>query len=538
MRVMVKEGDTVLADLSFTEEEISIGSQPDCTIHLPDMRISPKNAIINFEDNQWLILNIDPGNKILINNHVITDRTVLQNDDDIALHDYVLKVYLDTELEQHGYEEPQLTTKELAEITKHPLPLGAVVKSRSDDITLEQKELLTISRFNAGLADCRDIHELIDNSLRKLLDIYDARAAWVGIRRKPRGELEVFGGMLPSGQTCGSNPLIDQLQYRCLERAQHICVRKAYDYENIGSAMAVPLLTRSGTWGIIYVDRVPKNKRYQMSDLDMLTVIAANVAARLQAIVEQRVRRDSEIFSSEVSVVTSIQTHLDPKTSPDLDNLQLAAYSRAGQENPGDVYDVMQHPDTNITAFLLGHVNATGALLALSMARMHSTFRVGFLHNDPPHALARALNWLMYDEKDPSTVEAVCLLIDPPTGKIKYCRAGKIGAFIVNAQGQPRPLQGADTPPIGQARNYEYISWMENLAPGETLVMYSSGVVSSINADGERFGEARFINMICDGFCQSPTTTIEDISYELTNFFAEGRHPDDISIVLLHRPQI
>ena len=33
-------------------------------------------------------------------------------------------------------------------------------------------------------------------------------------------------------------------------------------------------------------------------------------------------------------------------------------------------------------------------------------------------ALARALNWLMYSEKDPSTVDALFFLIDPPSGNI------------------------------------------------------------------------------------------------------------------------
>jgi serine phosphatase RsbU (regulator of sigma subunit) len=58
-------------------------------------------------------------------------------------------------------------------------------------------------------------------------------------------------------------------------------------------------------------------------------------------------------------------------------------------------------------------------------------------------------------------------------------------------------------------------------------------VATATNAEGERFGEKRFIELVCDGFCQAPATTIQDISHELNNFFAEGKHPDDISIVLL-----
>jgi sigma-B regulation protein RsbU (phosphoserine phosphatase) len=160
---------------------------------------------------------------------------------------------------------------------------------------------------------------------------------------------------------------------------------------------------------------------------------------------------------------------------------------------------------------------------------------VGFLHNDPPHALARALNWLMYDEKDRSMVDAMFLLLDPPSGKIKYCRAGKIGGFLISNLGQPRALQGAEAPAIGRVRNYEYVSRMEQLSAGETLVLYSRGVATAANKDGERFGENRFIQVVCDGFAEPPATVIQDITHELTSWFADGKHADDITVVLLHR---
>ena len=43
MRVLVKESDSVLADLSFEEEQVVIGSDPSCSVHLPDYRISGRN---------------------------------------------------------------------------------------------------------------------------------------------------------------------------------------------------------------------------------------------------------------------------------------------------------------------------------------------------------------------------------------------------------------------------------------------------------------------------------------------------------------
>ncbi len=539
MRVLVKEGETVLSDLSFEDEQIIIGSEPLCTIHIPDYRVSGRNARIALSDDQWSVESLDYSNPVYINNHVLTDSVALQNGDEITLHGYLLKVYLDAELDHHIREESlredlQLSTEELARIKQFPLPPGSVVKRNFDPLTLPMSDLARTSRVTIELAGCPDLHELMDVSLNLLLKVFAARSAWFGLRRKPEGELEVISSRLPSGQSSGDNPIIDLLRYRCLERLQYICVRKVRDQADIGSAMAVPLPAEAGTLGMIYVDRLPRAKRFQIPDLDLLSLIASQIAAKLELIMQQRQQRSAAVSTTEVSVVHAIQAKLDPKSVPGFKNYQLAAYSRAGQERPGDIYDIMKHPDSEIAGFLLGHVNGTGAGLALAIARLHSTFRVGFLHNDPPHALARTLNWLTYDEKDPSTVDAICLMIDRSSGKLKFCRAGKIGAFIVNDRGEPRAAQGPEAPPIGQVRNFEYVSKMEQLAPGETLALYSRGVATATNAQNERFGEKRFIELICDGYCQPPATTIQDVSHELNTFFADGKHPDDITIVLLH----
>jgi serine phosphatase RsbU (regulator of sigma subunit) len=538
MRIMVKEGESVLADVAFTEEdEVTIGSQSDCSIHLPDARVSAQNVLITpTEEGHWLVENLDPGNRVLLNAHVLTQRITLQNDDEISLHEYTLKVYLDADIHQKIVEEPEMSAEELVKIREYPLPAGSLVRRHGEPVSLSRSQLDRVAGAGLAIGAFRDLHDWIESSLNLLLDVFDARCAWVGFRRQARGELDVQGGKLVTGQPSDQNPMVELLRYRCVERHQHICIRKVRDHEYIGTAMGAPLMGKGGAFGMIYVDRRPKSDRFRSSDLDLLSAIASQLSFKLQAMLEGYLQRSAEVSSTEISVVHAIQEHLDPKGVPAFEDYNLAAYSRSGQENPGDVYDVMKHPDTQITALMLGHVNATGALLALSMARLHSTFRVGFLHNDPPHALARALNWLMYDERDPSTVDAVFLAMYPG-GRVRYSRAGKIGAFVVGANGQPRALGSADAPPIGHVRNFEYQSSIEQLAPGETLALYTRGIASCTDGEGQRFGEHRFITLVCDGFGQTPAATLQDATSELVGFFKDGRHPDDMSIVLLHREE-
>jgi len=536
MRVLVKQGDAILADLTFEDKELYIGSDPECAIHLPDEEIADRVAVIApTGDGGWHIENLDADCTIQVNGQPLSEQAPLNDEDEIALYRYRLQVCLTRTFEEQASDDTQLGVEELAKIRQYPLPVGAIVKRPFEKVAVTRDLLDKAAAMGVAIAGCRDFHELVDASLGLLLEHFRARVAWIGLRRQPHGELEVVGGRLPSGRSCLTTPILELLQYRCCERGQHICIRKVRDQSEIGSAMAVPVSTGQKVYGMLYVDRPPKTKRFQIPDLDLLTAFSSTVAVKATALLEGIAQREQMISATEVSVVQKLQALLDPKDVPNWKQFKFAAYTRPGQRFPGDVYDVMRRPDTDITAFLLGCVREQGAALALSMARLQATFRVAMLHNDPPHAFARAMNWLMRQQEDPSIIDMMCVLLDAPSGKINYTRAGKIGAFVVDARGQPRKLPAADGPSLGAVPDYEYVSKVDQLAPGETLAIYTRGAVTAMDKTGQRFGEKRFIDMICDGFGQSPATTIRDISDEMGHFLQDGRHPHDMTVLLLQR---
>jgi len=536
MQVRLTENQTVLAELTFEDEEVYIGSGEDCTVHLPDEQLGDRIAVIApTGDGTWHIENLDSETPIQVNGRHLTEQAPLNDGDQILVDRYTLQVMLARAFEEQVSEDPRLGAEELAKIRRYPLPPGSIVKRPFESVTVVREQLDRAAEMGLAITRCRDIHELVDVCLGQLLNQFSTRVAWIGMRRRPHGELEVVGGRVPSGGSCGSTPLVELLLYRCCERGQHVCIRKVRDQAEIGSAMAVPISTGQRIYGMLYVDRAPKMRRFQVPDLDLLTAFSSTVATKANALLAGMAEREQAISTTEISVVQKLQTLLDPKDVPALKGFKFAAYSRSGQETPGDVYDVMRRPDTEITALLLGHVRQKGAALALAMARLPATFRVAMLHNDPPHAFLRATNWLMREQGDPSIIDVMCVLLDAPSGKINYARSGKIGAFVVDPAGQPRKLPTADGPSLGSATDFEYLSKVDELAPGETLAVYTRGVATAVNARGERFGETHFIEMVCDGFGQLPAATIQDISDEMGHFLKDGGHPHDMTVLLLQR---
>ncbi len=539
MQVRLTKDEAVLTELNFDDErEIYIGTDADCAIQLPDEQPGDRIAVIApTGDGSWHIENLDSQTPIQLNGHSLTEQAPLNDGDAVQMGDYVVQIALTHTVEDQATEESRLGVEELAKIRRFPLPVGSIVKRSFEGVTVNREKLDKASEMGLAIARCRDIHELVDTCLGLLTTHFDARVSWIGMRRKSHGELEVIGGRLPSGGSCGSTPLVELLLYRCCERGQHVCIRKVRDQAEIGSAMAVPISAGQNIFGMLYVDRATRVRRFQIPELDVLTAFASTVATKAKALLTDMAEREQAISDSEISVVQKLQTLLDPKDAPVIKGFKFAAYSRSGQEMPGDVYDVMRRPDTQLTAMVLGHVRQQGAALALSMARLQATFRVAMLHNDPPHAFARAMNWILHEHEDSSIIDMMCILIDGPSGKINYVRAGKIGAFVVDPAGQPRKLPTADGPSLGASPDYQYASNIDQLAPGETLAVYTRGVATALNAEGQRFGETHFIELICDGFGQPPSATTQDLSDEMAHFLKHGSHPHDMTVLLLHRRQ-
>lgn len=537
MRVVVREKDTnvIVSDRSFEDEAVYVGSRPGCAVHLPDLYVSPQHLLLSpDEEGSWVMEPLDPEKPARVDGQPLSDRRPMPAETEIEIGPYVLRVSLRSDRAPGGAAEERLSPTDLAEIKKYPLPPGSFTKRAGDPIEkLQASQIARLSRAGLDLGRCRDLHELADVSLSHLLQGFRARCAWIGLRRQPTGDLEVVGGRYTSGEACDAPEMAQHLRYRCLERQQQILVRRPPE-GIVGSSLAVPIVNALGVLGMAYVDTRKDVKRFGTADLDALVVMGSHIAHQLETLLREQAREEVRVSGTELSVVRTIQEQLDPRDPPGWRNFQIASYTLQGQQNSGDVYDVMKLPGKEIAGLLIGNVRAEGAMLALLVAQVHASFRMAMLHGDPPHVFLRQLNHLLYGGGD-RYVGCFVLVVDPAAGALRHCRAGRVGAIVVDARGQPRPFGAIEMPAVGVVRGFEYTTSEDVLGPGETLGLYTRGVTTATNANGERFREKRFINCLCDGFAQPAMATMNDLKTDLTDFFADGTHPDDMTVLLVHR---
>lgn len=536
MRVVVLLNGAMVADVICGKEAVHIGGREDCRIHLRGAGLPAQLAVAYPEiTGAWILKQLDDGGKITINGTELNQTARLESGDEIRIGDFLLRVYPEFDDAPAARVKIGTSQAQLEAFARTKLPPGTSLKKLDEDLTIQPGQLLSIGRSSVGVSGAATVEQLMDAALRLLLETFAAQRAWIGIRRATIGRMEFVEGRMLTGQLIDLPEVGETLQPRVLDRAQFALVPRVSGTERY-SAMAGPLIGPAGSLGMLYVDSGEGGRRFELPDLDFFIVQAYLIAHQLDAIFRGMAQSRAAILEGEVSVAHAIQSRLTPRKLPQWKELYCGAFREPGRERAGDIYDVVRLAN-NLAALLLAQTDVAGALPSMLMTQAQTAFRVAVMHQDTPAVFLRTLNWMLHEGQGDHPVDCFVAAIDPPTGQMRYSVAGRVGACIIDRRGESRRLGATDAlPALGVAKSTVYPLLPEQLESRETLAVYSRGISTASNRDGQSFGEERFVNLLCDGFGQPSAALMEDVVADLRSFTAEGSQPDDISLILIHRP--
>ncbi len=518
---------------------VLIGSNPNCHVYLPDIRIAENHLCMRKGDgDDWWLETLEiPENtpaeftRVYVNAIEATEPVKIKHNDHLMIASFQLVVFTNDATEN---APKSAIMEDVSKIRQHPLPAGSLVRQEcNENLSLSSKMMDSITSFSFELSNCLDLASLIASTISGTISALNAHKVWIGIRRRGYGRLEFVEAKRSDG-TSGSDPArLETFQYRCTERGQQICCPQMEE-KRIGSVLCVPLVGEFGKLGMLYVENKPDAIPYSEQDLDCLAVIAIVVTKQLERVVHEQIKRQEAIEAGEWSFMRELQAKMDPTSVPQWDGLQLAVYCKPGLESAGNIYDVMRLPN-GLAAFMCGHIKGSPTIAALAMAEVRASFRMAGLHADPPHVLLRALNWLLHDPQCPASLATSGIVMNPKTGAMQFATAGETGAVIIDQKGDLRKLTQESMPEVGEIRDFMFHSQAGRLHEGETIVLYTPGCISVTDSKGECLTESKLLDSIADSFGLPASTALDELLSELESFFKHGRQPDDITIMVLHR---
>jgi sigma-B regulation protein RsbU (phosphoserine phosphatase) len=252
-------------------------------------------------------------------------------------------------------------------------------------------------------------------------------------------------------------------------------------------------------------------------------------------------RAEHERLQRELEIARGVQQALFPAQLPQIAGLEIAAFCRPHRETSGDFYQLLALGEGQL-GVVVGDVSGKSIPAAMVMVAAHSA--IGAEANDHPspgQVLNEANLALCRNMPRGMFVAASYARLDVASGELRWANAGQLYPLLVH---RPHPIDSQEelryleTPgtavPLGMHPAASYDDQRLALAPGDTLVFYTDGVVEAMNPARELYGFERLEARIRSSRSgSSPQALIEAVLADVTRFIGSAELHDDLTLVVV-----
>lgn len=286
-----------------------------------------------------------------------------------------------------------------------------------------------------------------------------------------------------------------------------------------------------------YTQRVASTKQDEVGQLEqqfnsMAEQLVESMEQR-QTLIEQQARMEERArIEQELHTAQYMQRALLPKEVPLLPGWQLAPFYRPAREVGGDFYDFLPFEDGQL-GIIIGDVTGKGVPAALVMATTCTMLRTAAQGTSSPGEVLARVNDLLCARIPPGMfVTCFYAMLDPGSGRLYYANAGHEWPYQRHS-GCVSELQATGMP-LGMFPEMRYDEQEVSLAPGESLLLYSDGLVEAHNPRRDMFGLPHLKALI--EAHAGGATLIDVLLGELATFTGVGwEQEDDVTLVTLQR---
>lgn len=243
-----------------------------------------------------------------------------------------------------------------------------------------------------------------------------------------------------------------------------------------------------------------------------------------------------ERLEGEMSAARGIQMSLLPKVFPafpDRNEFDVHAVVRPAREVGGDFYDFFLIDERRLCV-LIGDVAGKGVPAALFMAVSRALIKANVLSGSSlPVALGKVNDELCEEADAGMFVTLLIIVLETDTGAIEYANVGHLSPFLLGGDGAVRPLDGGHAPALALSKGLHFGTARHQLAPGESLFLFTDGVTEALNAAREFYTPQR-LQFVLRDVCALPVHRItRSVIQDVRTFASDQPQADDISVLAL-----
>jgi sigma-B regulation protein RsbU (phosphoserine phosphatase) len=227
------------------------------------------------------------------------------------------------------------------------------------------------------------------------------------------------------------------------------------------------------------------------------------------------------------------QQSLIPQKPPVMPGWDIAACYRPVIQVGGDIYGWLRMADGR-TLFWIADATGHGASAALLTTLAKLLFHHGSVeHNEPAEIMEAVNNDFRSIFGARSFMTAMCVALDPATGRASVVGAGHPPLLVARSSGRTEAIPSS-APPLGLLERSEFIEANIDLEPGDAFFLYTDGLYGAAHDGNPRLSSGRLSEMLHPMAADAQTILSRVVDQAMMNDGGKPA-PDDVAAVAVRR---
>jgi phosphoserine phosphatase RsbU/P len=231
-----------------------------------------------------------------------------------------------------------------------------------------------------------------------------------------------------------------------------------------------------------------------------------------------------------------IQQSFLPGVLPEVAGYDLSVNTQSARFVGGDYYDVSRISDSS-TAFCVSDAAGKGLPAALLTSNLQGVLKSLMRDGLEPSEVCSRVNRFLFDVMPENKfISFFYGVLDSSAHRLTYCNAGHNPPLLVRSEGSVSELHSSGAV-LGQFLSWPYGQNDLHLERGDTLLLFTDGVVEACDAQEEAFGEDRLLQLTRE-LANEQAHVIQHALLQAVSDHCGGEFQDDATLIVLQRNRI
>jgi len=301
-----------------------------------------------------------------------------------------------------------------------------------------------------------------------------------------------------------------------------------------GAFIASPLIVRDRIIGAVSVVKSGQGT-FSERDFDRCKLLAnfgSIAVANSFSFLEAAERSDIE---READIAAEVQSTLVPQRLPEMRGFAFGAFASSARGVCSDYHDIIQ-TKADKAVIAVGDVAGKGVAASIVLVMVRSILHLITASTKDVATLLQWVNRGITGKVDLDHFATLCLAsVDSSSGAVELANAGHQPALLCRAAEGLLESFESKSVPIGVERGTVYSSTRFAMADGDVLVLYTDGIVETMNAQGKQYGRKSLGAVVQRSRALPPSEIAERIQEDLLGFAGSAHPHDDRTVLVIKR---